>query len=125
MARTGAAAKTLEGYPLNQQMIVWIVAAVFLVPGYIISGVLLFGRGSSLVMGLTSLPAEEQARLDKKAMCRFIGVVFIVFMLLLTTALVLSIYLRGWVFWIFIILACAELTAGVVYMNNSGRFKKG
>ncbi len=104
--------------------VIWIIAGIFLVPGFIVSFLLIAGLGSSIVMNLSGLPAEERERWDVKALVRFVGLLLLVFVLFLTGAFVMSLYKNMLLAWIIIVLGCLELTAGAMYINKSKRFLK-
>ncbi len=103
---------------------IWIIAAIFLTPGYVCSILMLAGRGSNVVIGLSGLPENERDRWDAKALCRFVGLLLLVFVLFLTGAFVASLYKSMIIAWLVIVLGCIELTAGAIYINKSSRFQK-
>ncbi len=100
------------------------ICVLGLLPGYIIGGVLLSGRGASLISGFNTLPRQEQQKWNQVAMCRFVGILLLAFMLLLTISIG-SLFLWGSfvLFVIGMVVASAEILFGLLYLNKSSRFK--
>ena len=105
-------------------ILLWIIALVFLVPGYVTSFIFLAGKGRNLIVGVSGLSPEERAKLDEARLCRYVGVLLLVFVLFLTAAFVASLYRNMLWAWVIFALACLELVAGVLYLNKSDRFRK-
>ena len=104
--------------------LMWIIALVFLVPGYVASLIFLSGKGGGMIVGFSGLSPEEREKVDEAGLCRYVGWLLLVFVLLLTGAFVASLYRNMLGAWVIIALACLELVAGVLYLNKSGRFRK-
>ncbi|MDL2252910.1 DUF3784 domain-containing protein [Ruminococcaceae bacterium OttesenSCG-928-I18] len=106
------------------QLSVYIIGLVVLIPIFIMSIVLMTGRGSSLVAGYNTMSAEEQKKWDEKALCRFLGKLLFLFTLFIGLAMVASAHDRDGVFGVFTTMAMAELIGGVIYANKSRRFRQ-
>lgn len=101
-----------------------VVMLIFSIPMVIFSIVLLTGRGASLLAGFNEMSPAERAGWNTKAMCRFMGVVLLVFTILLAVSALSAFSGVIWLMWSAFGVAVAELIGGVIYLNKSGRFRK-
>ncbi len=101
-----------------------IICVICILPGYIIGGVLLSGRGAFLISGFNTLPKQEQQKWNQVTMCRFVGILLLTFMFLLTASIAVLLFLGSFVLFIIgMVVATLEILLGIVYLNKSSRFK--
>lgn len=104
-------------------MLIAIHAAVLLV--LVLLGLLFrSGRGAGLIAGYNTMPPEERAKWDEKALCRFMGKLMLAlaacWLLVLLSAVLEQIALLAVGLVLFLLL----IAAGVVYANTGRRFRK-
>lgn len=108
----------------REQIAVFAVMNVFLLPGIFLGAVLCRGKGADLIAGYNTASAVERARWDEKALCRATGVLLLG--LLALTELVLLGCVLGVtaLIWTGLGLFAAAALAGIVYINRSKRFRR-
>jgi preprotein translocase subunit SecG len=101
-----------------------VINIIVAVPLLIIAVFLLFGKGSFLIAGFNTKSANEKAKYDEKALCRFTGLLLI----MVVACLVLIQFGIGlelnWLIVAGAVLILAVLAGGVVYVNTNKRFLK-
>ncbi len=111
----------MEGERLIGAIILGIVSVLF----FIMTGVLLKGKGAFLVAGYNTMPKSEKAKYDTVALCKFVGKVLLGIDALLVVFFV-GIFILGfeWVGFIFGGGVLALCVFAVVYSSAKNRFKK-
>ncbi len=101
----------------------WIMIGVIIL--FILLGVYLsMGKGSMLIAGYNTMPEEERAKYDTKALCKAMGKLMFGLsfsMILWTVGLAIeqmSVFYIGLALFFFIIFG------GLIYMNAGNRYKK-
>ncbi len=103
---------------------VLLISLLAVTPGYIISIVLLTGRGADLIAGYNTLSTKEKQKWNAVAMCRFVGILLLVNLLLLSAGIVVLIVWESMTaFWVLLVLSMIWLGLGLLYLNKSKRFK--
>ena len=101
-----------------------VIVAIVVIPFLVISIIFLNGKGADMIAGFNTMSKEEQAKYDKKAMCRFVGV------MTLATILPLMFMPIGIFMGMTLMSLCLALyyamviIGGLVYANTGGRFLK-
>ena len=83
-----------------------------------------FGKGSDLIAGYNTLPAEEKATYDVKKLCKYMSK--LMFALAACWLIIASseIFKKMVLQWIGLCLFMIVVLFGVIYMNTGNRFKK-
>ena len=101
-----------------------VLLAIVVIPFLVISIIFLNGKGADMIAGFNTMSKEEQAKYDKKAMCRFVGVmtlaaIFPVMLMpigIFTGPTLMSLCLM--LYYVIVVIG------GLVYANTGGRFLK-
>ena len=88
----------------------------------IISIILLTGRGSFLLAGYNTMSKEKKAQYDTKALCKFMGKIFLPIGILAPFAGIERI--ASWFIWVWIAVMVVLLIFTLIYANTGNRFKK-
>lgn len=92
---------------------------------FVLLGILFFcGKGSFLIAGYNTASKAEQAKYDKKALCRSMGWLMIA-LAVCWFIVALNFLFESMVFlWVGLVLFFVVIVAGIVYMNTSKRIKR-
>jgi len=88
----------------------------------VLAFVLLAGRGSFLIAGFNTLPKDQKAKYDAKALSKFIGKILLPIGILTIFAGMERIV--GWYPWVFVAVTIGLCLFAVIYVNTGNRFKK-
>ncbi len=114
-----------EMFSLNENMLAVILCAICLLPGFVISIVLISGRGAFLIAGYNTQPKHKQQQWNEKAMCRFVGILLLSFLFLETGGLIAVLFFGNTpIFIVCMAVGTLGLLGGVLYLNKSRRFKR-
>jgi len=105
-------------------VVMGIVMAIVVIPFLVISIIFLNGKGADMIAGFNTMSKEEQAKYDKKAMCRFTGVMTLASIfpvLLMPIGIFLGPTLMPLCLTLYYVIV---VIGGLVYTNTSGRFLK-
>ena len=97
-----------------------LILAVLVVLGLI----LLSGRGAWLIAGYNTMPPEEKARYDQKALCRTMGKLLLTMAACVALATVGYGLDRSWLVWCGFGLLTVVMIGGAVYVNITDSVKK-
>ena len=106
------------------ELVLWFIFGLSALPLFIIGGVLIRGRGGSLLAGYNTKTPQERTQYDEKALLRFSGwgIIFIaVCTLLVPPGIRLD---QRWIMWVGIILMTAIPIFMAIYCNTGGRFRR-
>jgi len=91
---------------------------------FILSLIMLTGRGSFLIAGYNTMPESEKEKYDAVALSKFIGKILLP-IAILTILVGIEILLQLWWFWvIWGVSFTALIVFAIVYANTGNRFKK-
>lgn len=92
---------------------------------FVLLGILFFcGKGSFLIAGYNTASKAEQAKYDKKALCRSMGWLMIA-LAVCWFIIALNFLLESMAFlWVGQVLFFVVIVVGVVYMNTSNKIKR-
>ena len=103
---------------------VLIFCNVFLLPGVGIAIALLCGHGADLIAGFNTASPEEKAKWNKQALCRGVGAILLLGMLLIELTVVGGALGLMPLVWIPLALFFVVIVLGVVWINRDRRFRK-
>lgn len=101
----------------------WILS-IFSLPGFALSIPLLRGKGGSLIAGYNAASPEEKAKWNEPALCRGVGVLLLAILFCMEAVLAGAVLGNKSLIWGSLGLVAALTGAGLVYLNNSPRFRK-
>ena len=103
-------------------MLGWIITGLLSAALIIMSLVLISGRGAFLIAGFNTMSANEKAKYDAGAMCKFIGKVLLPIGIL--TPFIMFKSISGWYPWVYFAVVTGLSIFAAVYANTGNRFKK-
>ena len=93
---------------------------------FVLFGIILsFGKGSSLIAGFNTMPAEEKEKYDTVALSKFMGKVMFGLSLSMVLWVFSEAYEIEWLFFVGLILFLGIVVFTLIYVNSGNRFKKG
>ena len=95
-----------------------VIGALFI----ILSLFLLSGCGSFLIAGYNTMSKDKKAQYDAKALCKFMGKMFLPMGILCFGFLIEGIIY--WYTWVYLAITFVLVLVAVVYVNTGNRFKK-
>lgn len=108
---------------MNENVIGLAVSSAVGVLIVIISLVLLSGKGSFLVAGLNSMSDKERSKYNEKAICRFLGMIFMPIGIGIPLAEVGFSFGMKWLPGIWAVITIAVVVAAVMHINKNKKFK--
>lgn len=108
---------------MGEPLLVAIAVIFIFLPITVISCMMLLGYGDFFILGYSTLPEEEKAKYDKKAMLRFLGTFMLIIELFLAMIIGGAIKNILWLMIVGIGLFIAVIVAMLMYFNTKGRFK--
>lgn len=108
----------------REQIAVFAVMNVFMLPGLLFGAVLCRGKGADLIAGYNTASAGERSRWDEKALCQAAGVLVLVLMALTELVLLGCVLGVTVLMWTGMGLFIAATAGGIAYINKSKRFRR-
>ena len=109
---------------MGETMTMWIIFGAIALPLLVLASFLLRGKGANLIAGYNTKSPAQKARYNEPALCRFVGILVVVSVLLFVP-IVLGIQVEQmWLFWAGVVLSCIVPITGAIYMNKSKHFRK-
>lgn len=102
-----------------------VVIHLIMIGSFILLGILFsLGKGAWLIAGYNTSSAEEKARYDEKALCKFMGKLMFLLAACWTPMLLSALLENPALHWIGLALFFTASIGGVIYANTGNRFKK-
>lgn len=101
------------------------IILLLLIGLFVVLGIVFInGKGSFLIAGYNTMPAEEKEKYDKAALCRFMGRMMFVISFFMLFWLLGILYDADWLFILGFILIIGLAIFMVIYVNTGNRFKR-
>jgi len=102
----------------------WELVTIGVIGGLIIvlAIVLMAGRGSFLIAGFNTMPKDQKATYDAKALSKFVGKILLPIGVLIPFTAIEGI--AGWYPWVFVAVTFGLCIFAVAYVNTGKRFRK-
>jgi len=94
---------------------------------WLVNIILLTGRGSFLIAGFNTKPKAEKAKYNRKALSRFMGLIFLsisIGITILTVGAYRDAQWVDWFVWVFVAVVVVMVLFAVIYANTKNRFRR-
>ena len=93
--------------------------------GVIIMAIFLFaGKAPFLIAGYNTMPKEEKAKYDERAMGKFFGKILLPVGILCPCLTLADIYNAAWLAWLFWVMTLGISFFAIIYCSTGNRFRK-